>query len=591
MGYDETSSGLPLILVEQGTSSPEIASSPAGASIMLGTSDVDTAVITGDSAGSPTGTVSFYECGPTATATACTSTANPLGGPVGLAAGPGDTATASSPSFTPTATGYWCFAETYSGDATFSPGADTTSDGCVDVSTASSSTTTIATSPSIFVGQTESGLGSVQGNAFGGSPTGTVTFYDCGPPTTSTPCTSIWNPLGGPVALTSGPNDSATATSPAFTPTTAGYWCVAGYYSGDGNYSPSSDNSLTQVAGGGFSECFDVTVGPSSTNTTPAAKSITLGQADAGIGTVTGNTFGGSPTGTVTFYECGPTATATRCTSTTDPLGGPVGFTSGSGDTATANSPSFTPTATGTWCLAGYYSGDATYGPSSDFSRLPIGGSSLDECFVVTPAPSSSTTRPAHPTLTRGSTDTERTTVTGNPTGGSPTGTVRFYECAPTMVAAPCTSTSHPVGGPVKLTPGSGDTASATSPSFTPNSVGYLCLAGRYSGDANYSAGSDITSDGCIHVSGPVTITTSSLPKATKKVPYSFTLRAQGGNPPFAWSYSGSLPMGLKLGASTGVLSGTPEVSGSFTITVKVTDSTGPHHQQATRALTLSITP
>ena len=591
VGYADTSSGLPQILVEQGTFSPGISSSPASASIMLGTSDVDTAVVTGDASGSPTGTVLFYECGPTATATPCTSTADPLGGSVGLAAGPGGTATTSSPSFTPTAPGYWCLAATYSGDAAFSPGADITTDGCVDVSTASSSTTTTATSRSIFVGQTDSGVGTVQGNAVGGSPTGTITFYDCGPPQTATPCTSIWNPLGGPVALTSGPNDSATAPSPAFTPTSAGTWCIAGYYSGDGNYSPSSDNSLTPVAGGGFSECFDVTVAPSSTNTTPAATSITLGQTDAGLGTVTGTSAAGSPTGTVAFYECGPTATATRCTSTTDPLGGPVGLTAGSGDTATAMSPSFTPTATGTWCLAGYYSGDATYGPSSDFSRLPIGGGGLDECFVVTPAHSSSVTTPAHPTLTRGSTDTEVTKVAGNPAGGSPTGTVTFYECGPTTVAMPCTSTSHPVGGPVVLTPGSGNTSSAISPSFTPSSAGYWCVVGRYSGNADYSASSDSTTDGCIHVTVPVTIATSSLPKATANVPYSFTLTARGGNPPFAWTYTGTLPKGLRLGASTGVLSGTPKVSGSFTITFKVADSTRPHHQQATRALTLRITP
>ena len=590
VGYDDTSSGLPQILVEQGAFSPEIASSPASASIMLGMSDVDTAVVTGDTSGSPTGTVSFYECGPTATAAPCTSIGAPLGGPVALAAGPGDTATASSPSFTPTSTGYWCFAETYSGDATFSPGRDTTTDGCVDVSTAPSSTTTIPTNPSIFVGQTESGLGTVQGNVLGGSPSGKVTFYACGPTAASTPCTSTSNPLGGSVALTSGPNDSAIASLPTFTPTSAGYWCLAGYYSGDGNYSPSSDDSRQQTVGSGIDECFDVTVAPSSTITTPAATTITLGQTDAALGTVTGNSVGGSPSGTVAFYECGPSATPSQCFSTADQVGGPASLTPGAGDTATATSPSFTPTATGTWCLAGYYSGDGNYGPSSDDSHLPTIGGGLDECFDVTPAASFSTTAPTNPTLTLGSADTELTTIGGNAAGGSPTGTVTFYACGPTATAMPCTSTSDPVGGPVVLTPGTGHTASVTSPSFTPSSVGYWCVSGHYSGDANYSASLDATTDGCIDVTGPVTIATSSLPNATEKVPYSFTLTARGGHSPYRWSTVGKLPKGLKLNASTGLLSGTPKVSGSFTITFKVTDSTRPHHEQATGILLLDIT-
>ncbi len=92
--------------------SSSTASTPASASIVLGNSNSDTAVVTGDATfGSPTGTVTFYECGPTASPTACTSQSNEVGtGPVGLTAGASNTSSATSVSFTPTSTGYWCFA-------------------------------------------------------------------------------------------------------------------------------------------------------------------------------------------------------------------------------------------------------------------------------------------------------------------------------------------------------------------------------------------------------------------------------------------------------------------------------------------------
>ncbi len=74
----------------------------------------------------------------------------------------------------------------------------------------------------------------------------------------------------------------------------------------------------------------------------------------------------------------------------------------------------------------------------------------------------------------------------------------------------------------------------------------------------------------------PVTIKTAGLPKGTEDKPYSCTLKAAGGAPPYTWTIShGSLPTGLTLG-SGGSITGTSTVSGTYTITVEAIDSFKP---------------
>lgn len=70
----------------------------------------------------------------------------------------------------------------------------------------------------------------------------------------------------------------------------------------------------------------------------------------------------------------------------------------------------------------------------------------------------------------------------------------------------------------------------------------------------------------------PLGITCASPPAGDIGVPYTHTFPASGGTTPYTFSISvGSLPPGLTLNTSTGVVSGTPTGSGS-SFTIKVTD-------------------
>ncbi|HJQ26003.1 MAG TPA: putative Ig domain-containing protein [Blastocatellia bacterium] len=85
----------------------------------------------------------------------------------------------------------------------------------------------------------------------------------------------------------------------------------------------------------------------------------------------------------------------------------------------------------------------------------------------------------------------------------------------------------------------------------------------------------------------PLDLTTAQLVAGQQGVGYNQSLAAAGGKPPYTWSIAdGSLPAGLALNATSGSISGTPNVSGTFNITVAVADAEA---HAVRKALTLTV--
>ena len=125
------------------------------------------------------------------------------------------------------------------------------------------------------------------------------------------------------------------------------------------------------------------------------------------------------------------------------------------------------------------------------------------------------------------------------------------------------------------------------STSITPTAAGTWTYALTCGG--NESAMASLTA-----TIQPLTISPGTLPGGTVGTAYSTALVANGGVRPYTWSLASgsSLPSGLQLNASTGVISGTPSTSGTVGFTVQVKDSeSSPYTATGTFSITIAALP
>ncbi|MBE7492405.1 MAG: putative Ig domain-containing protein [Planctomycetes bacterium] len=140
-------------------------------------------------------------------------------------------------------------------------------------------------------------------------------------------------------------------------------------------------------------------------------------------------------------------------------------------------------------------------------------------------------------------------------------------------------------GLPPGLTLDTASTASTSTITGTPTTVGsfsftVLVTDGTLADAASYNVNIQAATGGT-----GLVITTTVLPAATVNGTYNFALQATGGTGPLTWSItSGVFSPGLSL-SGTGVISGTPTVTGAWGFTALVDDGSA----TAQRAFTLNV--
>jgi hypothetical protein len=124
--------------------------------------------------------------------------------------------------------------------------------------------------------------------------------------------------------------------------------------------------------------------------------------------------------------------------------------------------------------------------------------------------------------------------------------------------------------------------------SGTPTTQGTFSFTAKVTDSASNSATANLSITVEAAAGSGLTVTTTGLISGEINAGYLATLSASGGTQPYTWSLvSGSLPAGLALNASSGVINGTPSGSpGTSPFTARVTDA---HGQQASANLSITI--
>ena len=409
-------------------------------------------VVSGSGA-TPTGTVAFSATIGSSTSTPCATA------PVD---GSGMASCTFTPAFAAGAGGSVSITAAYSGDDTY--GQSTSGPLSVNVlaiGLPSAFTLTTSKSP-MSVGSSAVLTAVITGTP---KPTGTVTFYDNGTPTSC-----------GAVTIASTTGKAVCTYAPAW-----GTHALVATYSGNASYAPITQSQT------GFANTATLVVNSTGASTVAVASSANPSATGAPItfnATVTGD-LSAVPTGTVTFSATIGSSTTTACAA--------VGFSSSMGTSATASCTYPPPDWGNTITITAAYSGDPTYAPQSGtFTQTELG----------TAAPTGFTLTTTKGPLTVGTGATLTATLTGSPI---PAGTVSFTDNGTALSCGAVTVTK---------------TGKATC-AYTPT-WGTHALLATYSGDATYAPITPSTGDFAnsatlvVNSTGPstVAVTSSANPSA-----------------------------------------------------------------------------
>lgn len=179
---------------------------------------------------------------------------------------------------------------------------------------------------------------------------------------------------------------------------------------------------------------------------------------------------------------------------------------------------------------------------------------------------------------------------TGNLTSLSCPSVSICYGVGQTMVGGGFTGT-----GDIVVTTDSG---TVWANQLIPSGTGDLYSVDCSSTTICFAEGTPAGSSGAVVLEGnALSVTTTSLPSGTIGTPYSASLAATGGDPPYTWKLapgSPRMPRGLRINKASGTITGTPsKASASSTFTVEVLDAKAkpPVQNAATATLTIVIAP
>ena len=496
-------------------------------------------------AGTPSGTVTFYSCGTGSTTSTCAGTKTSLGTGTLNSSGKATLSTSTLPVGTTYVEAVYPATGNYGGS---------TSNIVAQAVNALGTTSVLTSSPNPSTyGQSVLFTATVSSTA--GTPTGTVSFYGC----SASGCTP--NALLGVGTLSAGKATFSTSILPV------GTAYVDAVYGASGNYASSTSGLVSQVV----NALGTTTTLKSSPNPSTYGTSVTF--------TATVSATTGTPTGTVSFYSCTTSSCGTKTLLGTGSLG-----SNGQATYTTSSLP------VGTTYVEAVYGASGNYlGSTSGVVSQVVNAASTTTSLTSAPNPS-----------TYGASVTFTATVSSS--SGTASGTVTFYRCTTSSCGTKTTlgtgtlasgkatyaTTSLPVGSTYveAVYGGSGNYATSTSNTVTqkvsqasnslvlnasPNPSRYgqaITLSaqttpgsgptGTVSFYQDAPPNGDLIDTATLNASGQATLVTTALPPGTYSV-----YAVYAGDANYLTSQSNTLT--LTVGYSSSCLSGT--IGGGYTVT------------------------